>query len=264
MPITMEIVRKQQSGKFEYVETVIYTKKEADDLNLYYVYWRDCGKVESSEGDYILTDDEMVVELLSFLHRRDKYGNIRNFSIRTPYMTAYADAGGKNKLICNENMSRNNIGGKTKYDYDGKVSLTYHERLFAQRVAIHFNPAKAMMEVYGYKDEKRARLEAGRKMSKKRIQEVIMQESKDIMKEYGFTPEYMITTLKEWIEKGTPTLKAFAFKDAENLMGLKSQIGNLNNNVVSVDTNVSTKNNEFLESLGAGEEVKLTGTGNGV
>ncbi len=67
--IEIERIYQRKKQKFQ-----IYTKKEAEDKPMFFLYWKDADK-----GDYALTDDDYVMECLSRKEYTDKNGNVKTF-----------------------------------------------------------------------------------------------------------------------------------------------------------------------------------------
>lgn len=216
MPIIDE-VRYYENGnrkKLCYRETFIYTKVEADRLGVSYKHWRD---KSVKKGELVLTDDDYVVEVTGVKYQ--KGGNL----VKTVRQTRYADKGFKNSMTIDEPLCRGELNDDKYSYYSKRTELTGQEEMFVLRVLTHFNPKQAAGEVYN--NYTNNNLTARRLMSKKKIQEAIVNGGTDLMKELGLTKEGMLAKLKEYID-GDGKDSFAAWKEASQLINLKGQVRN--------------------------------------
>ena len=138
-----------RSWGFYYEERAspVYSKKEADDASLEYVYWRDL-VFDIPEPALVLTDDDKVVELVSvyrsrWLKRKERYGTVL---VRTCHQTVHVDAGGKNRLTTEQAQSFVQLGGYRR----GKRTkiTTKKQEKFCELVAHGITPKYAYMTAH--------------------------------------------------------------------------------------------------------------------
>lgn len=206
---------RSESRKVDYP---IYTMEEARELGMKFKYWRD---ITVEKGDYVLTDDNYVIEVLNV--RRDE-NNPKNAIIGTPFARGtYPDLKWRVKLTKAEPI-RNALMNGGRYSKK-EHGLTAMQQLFCDMVNIHFDlklAASQVFNVYG----RTATRKANYLMHKQCVREQIMENCRSKLEEYGLTEEFLIQDLVQAITDGSIQEKIAGRQAAYRMMGMDKKISN--------------------------------------
>ena len=159
------------------------------------------------EGDWVLTDDEHVVQIL----KKVKYNNIS--IVRC--VTGTYDINGS-ELMMNE-IPENiySFSKKDKYKtVKNRKKVNTKEFLFAQYVARGVDIADSYIKAFDTDNKDYAKLKAQQLMRTERIKKVVSEEIRDILDSEGVTPNYIIQAFKQVTD--------LADKDGDRLRALES------------------------------------------
>ena len=197
---TIRIGYKTSYGKKMERDSYVYTPSEAEQKGIVYKYWRD---VSIEKGDYVITDDEFVVEVLAVSKRRNKKGEWVQLIVRTPIQTAYADAKFKNKLTTKEVSSSVFMNGD-RFRSESKRGLTSQQKEFAILVASGIDPYMACKRAYNVQSGKNTKQMLSRLLSNDKIQEMIVGLMQKSLVEVGINESFLAEKLKDIIEDDNP------------------------------------------------------------
>jgi len=167
----------------------IYTKEEADLLDLYYIYWRDVEIVQDVEsGDLVLTDDDFVIEVLKI--KRNKYG--KNVILRTPHQTVYIDVKGKNKLTIEPTEARTHLHHVYRPKHTKNITKKQYE--FCKFVAMGHSPYNAYKITFNSTSKVFIEVNSTKLILRENILEIIMNIGKEF-EDRGFNFDDFITNM---------------------------------------------------------------------
>lgn len=197
---TFRIGYKTSYGKRKERDSFVYTLSEAEREGILYKYWRD---TSIEKGNYVLTDDEFVVEVLAVSKRRNKKGEWVQLIVRTPTQTAYADVKFKNKLTTKEVLSSVFMNGD-RFRSESKRGLTGQQKEFAILTASGIDPYIACRKVYNVQSGKNTKQMVSRLLSNDKIQEMIVSLMQKSLADVGINESFLAEQLLNIIEDNNP------------------------------------------------------------
>ena len=223
----------------------IYERKEADNKNLQYKYWR-----EANEGEYGISDDEYVAKVIS----KSIYGPSSTY-IRFPYgYTFFNPKYVTVKLKAKGRKANNTHSGKKYWDVLCKQEKMKSLAL-VQAHTLDYN--KTIELVFGNPSVNQKRTWK-RRMKTERFKEMMKKELAILLKEHGMTEEYTLQLLSDTIQtaksKGDVTNLMRAVDNLQDMHGMKDK-----NQVKTVEQIEATSNVKLIDELRE-EEDKLIAT----
>ena len=223
----------------------IYHKKEADNNEVSYKYWR-----EANEGEYGLSDDDYVAKVIS----KSIYSPSSTY-IRFPYgYTFFNPKYTTVKLKANGRMANNTISGKTHWEVlsNGQkmknLAMVYAQTMDYDKTIDHVldNPTNNQKVMWK------------KRMKKEKFKDMVRDELQALLKEHGMTEEYTLQLLSDTIDtakaKGDVTNLMRAVDNLQDMHGMKDK-----NQIKTVEQIEATSNVKLIDELRE-EEEKLTAT----
>lgn len=167
----------------------IYTQQEADSMGVPYVpNWRDAER----EGQWVLTDDGMVVEVL-------KIGLLRG-SNQKWLRTATGSFVAHSSIILDTSPrpSRYTFNGKEPRSQPQKI--TRRMRLWIQTVAHGKEPVDSYLQIFGTSNRLHASQRVMKLLDRPEVMKAMKEELKPILKSLNIDPEYILRHYKQFIE----------------------------------------------------------------
>ena len=239
---TIDIHHKGDASPTTYA---VLKKKEADEKNLSYKYWR-----EANEGEYGLSDDNYVAKVIS----KSVYKPTSVY-IRYPYgYTFYNPAYTSVKLKASGRKSNTTISGKTNWEVLSKgqkmknLAMVYAQTMDYNKTIEHVldNPTNNQKVMWKTR------------MKKEKFKDMVREELQSLLKEHGMTEEYTLQLLSDTIDtaraKGDVTNLMRAVDNLQDMHGMKEK-----NQVKTVEQIEATSNTKLIDELRETEE-KLTAT----
>lgn len=162
----------------------IYEKEEVPDSLEYKENWH-----EADEGDWVLTDDNYVIQILK------KKGNL--------IQTCTGTYTSRSKLDTKKKKDITSISGKSSYQkVIDRENPTQKEYFFALRASKGQKPAEAYMEVYDTKNPRTAAKKAAVLLKTKRIKKIMNEDLKDVFEKKGVSLGYLIGAAKDVVDAG--------------------------------------------------------------
>ena len=159
------------------------------------------------EGDWVLTDDEHVVQIL----KKVKYNNIS--IVRC--VTGTYDINGSELMMSEIPENIYSFSKKDKYKtVKNRKKVNTKEFLFAQYVARGVDITDSYIKAFDTDNKDYAKLKAQQLMRTERIKKVVSEEIRDILDSEGVTPNYIIQVFKQVTD--------LADKDGDRLRALES------------------------------------------
>lgn len=165
---------------------------------------------KGNQGEWVLTDDNCVVQILKYGYITDKKGT-RNPYIRTICGTfSVNDTKQVMKGVIAENIytfSRTNEYNR----FIKKEGVTSREVLFAQYIASGTNAISAYQKAYSTTNDSYAKSRSTQLLKTKRMQQMISEEVKKVLDDEGVSPNYIIKrykTISDIGENDAVTLRA--------------------------------------------------------
>lgn len=167
----------------------IYDREEADKLGIKYKRWQD---MPHDKGDWVLTDDDKVVQVFLVSHRKRYEPTNRKFDW---YKTAIGAFNFQCKIFSYANFKRkgNTFNGGKRKNY-----LTTKEKFMAEMILNGMNPLEAtkaiwpnwkrISEKYNYVVQSEVFL--------KYMQERVMKNHEEVLKKAGIEPDDLLRTIK--------------------------------------------------------------------
>jgi len=171
----------------------IYTRAEADRLGMEYLEnWR-----EGVEGDWVLTDDDHVVQILRIYWDKQNRKLVHTCTMTT-------NAGGPAcKLDTDERESRYTVNGKKR---NQPINITAKIAAFCSYVASGFTPEQAYLASYRGMEHingpvsRYIKHRATMLMQQDKVKERIAMELGDKMDELGITTEFILRGYKKVVD----------------------------------------------------------------
>lgn len=188
---------KKIKNKKHYIYTV--SKWETKYPNRLLCHWK-----VGQEGDWVLTDDEHVCQIL----KRAKYG--RTEIVRTICGTFDVNADVSMVAEIPENIYSFSKSNCYK-NFKDRKDVTSRELLFARYIAKGDNVVTAYLNAYKTENPEYANKRSQSLLKTERIQSMINEEVRKILDEEGVTPNYIIRTFKlvsDLSERDTDKLRA--------------------------------------------------------
>ena len=223
----------------------IFDKKEADDKEVNYKYWRD-----ANEGEYGLSDDDYVAKVIS----RAKY-KPTSIYVRFPFGYAfYNPKYSSTKLNASGRKANNTISGKTHWEVISKgqkmknLAMVYAQMMDYDKTIDHVldNPTNNQKIMWK------------RRMKKEKFKDMVRDELQALLKEHGLTEEYTLDLLENTIktakDKGDVTNLMRAVDNLQDMHGMKDK-----HLVKTVESLEATSNVKLIDELRETED-KLIAT----
>jgi len=150
---------------------------------------------KGNEGEWVLTDDNCVVQILKKGYIRDKKEKKIPY-IRTICGTFSLESKDLMKGIIAENIYT--FARTNEYNrFVKKEGVSSREVLFAKYIAKGENAISAYTRAYSTDNETYAKSRSTQLLKTKRIQEMISEEVKKVLDEEGVSPNYIISRYKQ-------------------------------------------------------------------
>lgn len=155
---------------------------------------------KGSEGDWILTDDNYIAQILKVFHISVPSTGQKRKCVRTVCGSFVCEQ--KNSTMLGENGVAENIYTFSgNYDSINKIretKLSSKKLLFAKYVASGITMEEAYKIVYPKaNDERYIKNAANKLLQQKKVMEMVKEEIATILKDEGVTPEYIIQKYKD-------------------------------------------------------------------
>ena len=165
---------------------------------------------KAKEGDWVLTDDDCVVQIIKKFNMKNNVGKKEDF-VRTICGTCKVSK--NSKMLGEDGIAENiyTIGGKNpEYrDDNGKAFL------FARYVAEGFDKTDAYKKAYpNASDKYYINKRSTQLLKSEKVQKMIKEEIQEVLSEVGVTPN--------WIVERYKTIADLADKDSDKLRSLES------------------------------------------
>ena len=239
---TIDIHHKGDASPTTYA---VLKKKEADEKNLSYKYWR-----EANEGEYGLSDDNYVANVIS----KSVYKPTSVY-IRYPYgYTFYNPAYTSVKLKASGRKSNTTISGKTNWEVLSKgqkmknLAMVYAQTMDYNKTIEHVldNPTNNQKVMWKTR------------MKKEKFKDMVRDELQALLKEHGLTEEYTLELLENTIKtaraKGDVTNLMRAVDNLQDMHGMKDK-----HLVKTTEQIEATSNTKLIDELRETED-KLVAT----
>ena len=203
-------MRVYKVNKIEH--TVFDIDEVPEDLH-YLRNWR-----KGSIGDWVLSDDECVIQILRKGTMLKPKGKVREVSyIGTCTGTFLISK--KTKMDTSRRINIYSLGGHVERNQrlEDRENLSSREEIFVQYLASGIDPRLAYLKAFPTKDPHYAGIRAGQLVKTTRIKTAMKEELKPYMEELGIDESYILKNIKSVIdgtEKDDTRLKAL-FKIAD-------------------------------------------------
>ena len=203
-------MRVYRVNKIEH--TVFDIDEVPEDLN-YLKDWR-----KGSIGDWVLSDDECVIQILRKGTMLKPKGKVREvFYIGTCTGTFLISE--KTKMDTSKRVNIYSLGGHVERNQrlEDRENLSSKEEIFVQYLASGIDPRLAYLKAFPTKDPHYAGIRAGQLVKTTRIKTAMKEELKPYMEDLGLDEAYVLRNIKSVIdgtEKDDTRLKAL-FKLAD-------------------------------------------------
>tara|TARA_R110002020_G_scaffold82163_7_gene203445 strand:+ start:4253 stop:4999 length:747 start_codon:yes stop_codon:yes gene_type:complete len=223
----------------------IYRKKEADNRDLEYRYWR-----EAKEGEYGISDDNYVAKVIS----RAIYKSSSVY-IRYPYGYTFFNPKYSSVLLkASGRKSNTTISGKTNWEV---LSNGQKMKNLAMVYAQTMNYDEAIKHVLDNPTNNQKIMWKTR-MKKEKFKDMVRDELQALLKEHGMTEEYTLDLLENTIQtakaKGDVTNLMRAVDNLQDMHGMKEK-----HLVKTTEQIEATSNTKLIDELKETEE-KLIAT----
>tara|TARA_Y100000401_G_C8307597_1_gene217863 strand:- start:306 stop:1061 length:756 start_codon:yes stop_codon:yes gene_type:complete len=165
-------------------------KKASNSEDIVLNHWRN-----GNEGEWVLTDDNCVVQILKKGYITDKKNNKIAY-IRTICGTFSLDSNDIMEGKIAENIYT--FARTNEYNrFVKKEGVSSREVLFAKYIAKGENAVSAYTRAYSTNNESYAKSRSTQLLKTKRIQQMISEEVKKVLDEEGVSPNYIISRYKQ-------------------------------------------------------------------
>ena len=192
-----------QSRKIKNTHHYVYDgidefKKEVPDTNLFFD-WR-----SAKEGDWVLSDDNKVVQLLKVSKSIKHPSDSKNYKyadgwVRTVVGTFLLHKNTKMDTDFDAHPNRYTFSKNIK-DTNSRIkdrkNVTRKEKLFATNVATGMGAVKSYMDAYGELNNNKAIKKATVLLKQERVMKEVEKSVMDVAKEMGVDHEYIFRSLK--------------------------------------------------------------------
>ena len=181
---------KTIKGITHFLYSIQQYKKASHNEDIVLKHWK-----KGNEGEWVLTDDNCVVQILKKGYITDKKGK-KNPYIRTICGTYSVDS----KSVMEGKVAENIYTFSRTNEYQRfirKEGVTSREVLFAQYIASGSNAISAYKMAYTTDNESYARTRSTQLLKTKRMQDMISEEVKKVLDEEGVSPNYIIQRYKQ-------------------------------------------------------------------
>ena len=168
-------------------------------------------KIESwrvgQEGDWVLTDDDNVVQIL----KKARYGKVD--VVRC--ITGTYDIDSREPMTSDIPENIYSFSRQSVYkSFKNRKNVNSKEFLFAQYIARGVDVTKSYLKAFDTKKEPYAKKRAYELMKSERVRKMVSKEIKDILDSEGVTPNYIIQVFKQVTD--------LAERDGDRLRALES------------------------------------------
>jgi hypothetical protein len=195
----------------------------------------------AKEGEWVLSDDNRVVQLLKVSHKINHPSDRKNYTyangwVRTIVGTFLIH---KNTFMDTDfDLHPNRYTfSKTIKDTNKRVkqrdNVTKKEKLFATNVAVGMGAVKSYMDAYGELNHSKAKNKAAVLLKQERVMKEVEKSVMDVAKELGVDHEYIFRNLKILAETSTDENIAL-----QSLKELGKAIGTLGGGVKKIEQGV--------------------------
>jgi len=229
-----------ESKKIKKVEHIVYDnvqefQEDNPDINLYFD-WK-----KAKEGDWVLSDDNRVVQLLKVSKSINHPSDRKNYKyadgwVRTVVGTFLTH---KNTFMDTDFSAHPNryTFSKTIKDANKRVkertNVTKKEKLFATNVAVGMGAVKSYMDAYGELSHDKAKNKAAVLLKQERVMKEVEKSVMDVAKEMGVDHEYIFRSLKYLAESSADENIAL-----QSLKEMGKAIGTLGGGVKRIESGV--------------------------
>tara|TARA_R100001530_G_scaffold10306_2_gene10214 strand:- start:934 stop:1725 length:792 start_codon:yes stop_codon:yes gene_type:complete len=196
---------------------------------------------EGKEGDWVMSDDNKIVQLLK-VSESIKHPNDRpNYTHSNGYVRTIVGTFLRNEKT---QMDTNFDEHPNRYTFSKKIintndrvkerkNPTNKEKIFATTVAVGTDAVKAYMDAFEEEDKDKARKKAVVLLKQRRVMEEIEKNVKDVAKALGVSHDYILSSLKHLADHSDDQNIAL-----QSLKELGKAIGTLGGQVKRVETGV--------------------------
>ena len=229
-----------ESKKIKKVEHIVYDnvqefQEDNPDINLYFD-WK-----KAKEGDWVLSDDNRVVQLLKVSKSINHPSDRKNYKyadgwVRTVVGTFLTH---KNTFMDTDFSAHPNryTFSKTIKDTNKRVrqrnKVTKKERLFATNVAVGMGAVKSYMDAYKELNYDKAKNKAAVLLKQERVMKEVEKSVLDVAREMGVDHEYIFRSLKQLAETSVDENIAL-----QSLKEMGKAIGTLGGGVKRIESGV--------------------------
>ena len=198
--------------------------------------WRD-GK----EGDWVLSDDKKVVQLLKVSDKLSHPKDSKNYKQSKGYVRTIVGTfinADKTYMDTDFQKHPNRYTFSTKIKNTNqrvkeRINCTNREKIFATSVAVGKDAVAAYMKAFSEANRGTARKKAVVLLKQRRVMTEIEKTSKDIAKELGIDHEYILGSLKQLADTSEDQNVSL-----QSLKELGKAIGTLGNTTRTIETGV--------------------------
>jgi len=229
-----------ESKKIKKVEHIVYDnvqefQEDNPDINLYFD-WK-----KAKEGDWVLSDDNRVVQLLKVSKSINHPSDRKNYKyadgwVRTVVGTFLTH---KNTFMDTDFSAHPNryTFSKTIKDANKRVkertNVTKKEKLFATNVAVGMGAVKSYMDAYKELNYDKAKNKAAVLLKQERVMKEVEKSVLDVAREMGVDHEYIFRSLKQLAETSVDENIAL-----QSLKEMGKAIGTLGGGVKRIESGV--------------------------
>ena len=179
----------QYKGKSGREEHFLYTIEEADELGIPYLgEWRDFERI----GQWILTDDQMVVEILSA-------GKMRS---GTPWLRTATGS-----FLASSGTTLETTRRDSRYTFNGKkisnqpFRVTERQRQWILLFARGADPVKSYLKIFRGSSHRHAERRVFDLLKRPEVKKVLRQEVEATCKTLGIDEEYVLGKIKAFVDE---------------------------------------------------------------
>ena len=208
-------IKHKELGRVSYS---IFTKEEADDTKLEYVYWK-----EAEKGDYALTDDNYVGKVIQ-KKKYDGSNGVASYYVRMPFGYAfYSPRYSGQKLKANGRLSNHTLSGKPQLEVR---KGTQEWKDLALVYSLCFNMDMSIDQVFKDPTPTKRRT-VKRWMRTQEFKSMVKDELKEVLAEKGHNRSKTIDLLDEGLEmarkKGDITNFLRVAENIQDMLGMKDK-----------------------------------------
>ena len=233
-------------------------QKKEPDTNVFFD-WR-----SSNEGDWVLSDDNRVIQLLKVSKVIKHPSDRKNYKYAHGWVRTVV---GTFLIHKNTKMDTDFSSHPNRYTFSKKIKntnsrvkdrkkVTKKEKVFATNVAVGMGAVKSYMDAYGELSHDKAKNKAAILLKQDRVMKEVEKSVMDIAKELGIDHEYIFRSLKVLAETSADENIAL-----QSLKEMGKAIGTLGGGIKRVESGVMGLFQGFTPEQIENVERKMIGEG---